>query len=137
LHVRCVQTMPTFKCEKTRCRRLNQTKRKTQRWIECVMQNKQIDDLTTNHSLAPLLEQKWMQVLDVKGMESSSKIDLKGVSWWKSIRNACRPRLPITIRLSKEGCSSLAAKRRPSCTTHKHDWSKCPPPQPKKHIPPK
>jgi hypothetical protein len=27
--------------------------------VECVMQNEQIDDLTTNYNLIPLLEQKW------------------------------------------------------------------------------
>ncbi len=30
-----------------------------------------------------------MQVLGVEEMESSSKIDLKDVSWWMSINNAC------------------------------------------------
>jgi hypothetical protein len=29
-----------------------------------------------------------MQILDAKEMESSSKIDLKDVSWWMSIKNA-------------------------------------------------
>ncbi len=33
-------------------------KRNTEMKIECVMQNKQINGLTTNHSLALLLEQK-------------------------------------------------------------------------------
>jgi hypothetical protein len=49
------------------------------------MQNEQIDGLTINYSLAPLPEQKKMQILDIKEMESSSKIDLKDLSWWMSI----------------------------------------------------
>jgi hypothetical protein len=50
-----------------------------------------MDSLTTNHSLAPLPEQKQMQALDVEEMESSSNIKLKDVSWWESIKYACRP----------------------------------------------
>jgi predicted P-loop ATPase len=46
-----------------------------------MMQNEWIDDLTTNHNPAPLLKQEWMWVLNVKEMESSSKIDLKDVLW--------------------------------------------------------
>jgi hypothetical protein len=41
------------------------------------MWNEQIDGLTINHSLDPLPEQKQIQALDVKEMESSSKINLK------------------------------------------------------------
>jgi hypothetical protein len=48
--------------------------------IECVMQNEQIYDLAINHSLAPLFKQKRMKILNVKKMESSSKINLKDVS---------------------------------------------------------
>ncbi len=43
------------------------------------MRNEQIDGLTINYSFAPLPEQKKMQILDIKEMESSSKIDLKFV----------------------------------------------------------
>jgi hypothetical protein len=43
------------------------------------MQNELIDGLTTNHSLASLLEQEQMQALKTKEMESSSKMDLKDV----------------------------------------------------------
>jgi hypothetical protein len=39
-----------------------------------------MDGLAINHNLAPLLKQKWMQPLEVKEIESSSKIDLKDVS---------------------------------------------------------
>ncbi len=52
------------------------------------MQNEWIDGLTINHNPAPLPEQEWMRVLGVKEMESSSKIDLKDVSWFMSI-NKC------------------------------------------------
>jgi hypothetical protein len=31
-----------------------------------------------------------MQALDVEEMESSSKIDLRDVLWWKSIKNVYR-----------------------------------------------
>jgi hypothetical protein len=49
-----------------------------------------------------------MQVLDFKEMESSSKIDLKDVSWWMSIKDACRLKALVTAKLSKERCISLA-----------------------------
>jgi hypothetical protein len=39
-----------------------------------------------------------MQVLDAKEMESSSKIDLRDVSWWMSIKEACRPRVPVITK---------------------------------------
>jgi hypothetical protein len=48
-----------------------------------------------------------MWALDVKEMESSSKIDLRDVSWWKSIKNACKPGALVTTKHSKEGCISL------------------------------
>jgi hypothetical protein len=38
-----------------------------------------IDGLTINHNLAPLPKQEQTRALDVKEMESSSKIDLKDV----------------------------------------------------------
>jgi hypothetical protein len=85
------------------------------------MQNKWIDGLITNHSPAPLRKQEQIQVLDVEEMESSSKIDLKDVLWWMSIKDAYRPRASITARLSKEGCISLTRKGRPFCTASKHD----------------
>jgi hypothetical protein len=56
--------------------------------IKCVMQNEQIDGLAINHSPAPLFEQKWMLTLDVEEMESCSKINLKDVLWWMSIKDA-------------------------------------------------
>jgi len=63
-----------------------------------------------------------MWALDVEEMESSSKIN---VLWWMSIKDAYRPRVSIIARFSKEGCISLAAKRRSSHATHKHDLSRC------------
>jgi hypothetical protein len=62
------------------------------------MQNKWIDGLTTNHSFVFLLKDERMQVLDVEEMESSSKMDLRDVSWWMSIKDACRLGVSITIR---------------------------------------
>jgi hypothetical protein len=41
------------------------------------MQNKQIDGLANNHSLAPLPKQEQMRVLNAKKMKSSYKIDLR------------------------------------------------------------
>jgi hypothetical protein len=38
-------------------------------------------------------------------MESSSKIDMKDVSWWMSIKEAYRLGASITTRFSKEGAS--------------------------------
>jgi hypothetical protein len=35
-----------------------------------------------------------MQILDAKEMESSSKITLKDVSWWMSIKYACNLERP-------------------------------------------
>ncbi len=64
--------------------------------ITCAMQNKLIDGLTINHKPAPLLEQEWMQALDVEEMESSSKIDLRDVLWWKSIKDAYKFRAPTS-----------------------------------------
>jgi hypothetical protein len=62
------------------------------------MQNEQIDGLTINHSLAPLLKQEQMQALNVEELESSSKIDLRDVSWWMSIKDACRPGVPVIAK---------------------------------------
>jgi hypothetical protein len=101
---------------------------------KCVMQNERINGLITNHSLAPLTKQKWMRALDAKELESSSKIDLRDVSWWMSIKNACRHGVLIIAKFSKEGCVSLTIGRIPSSVTHKHDWNKCGPLQPEKHT---
>jgi len=62
-----------------------------------------------------------MWALDVEEMESSSKIDLKDVSWWMSIKDACRLGALVTTKLLKEGCISLAIRGRPSCIACKHD----------------
>jgi len=62
-----------------------------------------------------------MWALDAKEMESSSKMYLRDVSWWKSIKDACRPKVLITARMSKEGCISLIIGKWPSHIAHKHD----------------
>jgi hypothetical protein len=82
-------------------------------WNEC------INGLITNHSLAPLPEQEQMWALDAEKMESSSKTNLRDVSWWKSIKDAYRPGVLVTTRLWKEGCISLVVEGRPSCVTHR------------------
>jgi hypothetical protein len=105
--------------------------------VECAMQNKRIDGVTTNHSHAPLLEQEQMRALDVEEMESFSKVDLRDVSWWTSIKNAYRPWALITARLSKERCISFTTRGRPSRAACKYDWNKWGIPQLDKHIPPK
>ncbi len=46
-----------------------------------------------------------MWALDAKEIESSSKIDLRDVSWWMSIRDADRPRPPMP-NPQKKGASS-------------------------------
>jgi hypothetical protein len=50
--------------------------------IKCAMRKEWIDGLAINHSPTPLLEQEQMQALNAEKMESSSKINLKDVSWW-------------------------------------------------------
>jgi hypothetical protein len=62
-----------------------------------------------------------MWALDVEEMKSSFKIDLSDVSWWISIRDACRFGAPVTAKLSKERCISLTTRGRPFHTAHKHD----------------
>jgi hypothetical protein len=54
-------------------------------------------------------------------MESSSKINLKDVSWWMSIKDAYRLEALVTTKLSKEGYISLAIGRRPFHAARKHD----------------
>jgi hypothetical protein len=43
-----------------------------------------------------------MQALDAEEMESYSKIALKYVSWWMSIKDACSIGALIIAKLSKE-----------------------------------
>jgi hypothetical protein len=50
-------------------------------------------------------------------MKSSSKINLRDVLWWMSIRDAYRLEVPITTRLSKKWCISLTARGKSSCPT--------------------
>jgi len=85
------------------------------------MRNKQINGLTTDHSPTPLLKQEQMLALDVEEMESSCKMDLRDVSWWKSIKDACRLGVRVIVRHSKERCISLVAGGKPSCAACKQD----------------
>jgi hypothetical protein len=54
-------------------------------------------------------------------MVSYYMINLKDVSWWMSIKNAYKPKVPLIVKLSKEGCISLTVGKRPSCAGHKYD----------------
>jgi hypothetical protein len=127
--VKCLSNVFTLTHKKIRCRRLNQIEMKNVKMkVECVMWNEQIDGLTTNHSFAPLPKQEWMQILDPKEMESSSKIDIRDVSWWMSIKYLCNLVVSISAKLSKKRCNSLATGGKPSCVACKHDWSRCGPP---------
>jgi len=49
-----------------------------------------------------------MQALDVEEMKSSSKIDMKDVSWWMPIKEVCRFKTPLIAKLSKERWISLS-----------------------------
>jgi hypothetical protein len=62
-----------------------------------------------------------MQALDAEKMESSSKINLRDVSWWKSIKDGCRPGASVIIKLSKKRCISSTTRGKPSRIAHKHD----------------
>jgi hypothetical protein len=62
-----------------------------------------------------------MWVLDVEEMESSSKIDSRDMLWWMFIKYACRLRLLIIAKLSKERCISLTARRKLFHNVCKHD----------------
>jgi hypothetical protein len=85
------------------------------------MENGQINGLATNHNLAPLPKEKRIWALDVKEMKPSFKIDLKDVSWWMSIKNACKLGTFVIAELSIERCISLVVGRSPSHATCKHD----------------
>jgi hypothetical protein len=52
-----------------------------------------------------MLKQKKIRALEVKEMESSSKIKLKGLSWWRSIKEASRIGVLITESFQKKGVS--------------------------------
>jgi len=61
-----------------------------------------------------------MRIPNAEEMESSSKIDLRDVSWWMSIKEACTLGALVITKLSKEGCIFLVARGRPSHITHRH-----------------
>jgi hypothetical protein len=75
--------------------------------IKCVLRNEQIDNLATNHSPTLLPKQERMWTLNAKEMEPSSKIDLKDVLWWMSIKNTYRPKALVIFPNSqkKKGAS--------------------------------
>ncbi len=54
-------------------------------------------------------------------MESSSKIDLKDVSWWMSIKDTYRFGALVTSKLQKKRCMFLVARWRLFRATRKHD----------------
>jgi hypothetical protein len=85
------------------------------------MGNEHIDGLATNHSHVPLLEQKKMWALDAKEIESSSKINLRDVLWWISIKYAYRLGTLVIAKLSKERCISLIIGGMSFHITHKYD----------------
>jgi hypothetical protein len=55
-----------------------------------------------------------MWALNAKEMESSSKIDLRDVLWWISIKDAYRLGALIITKLSKKKCISLIIKGKPA-----------------------
>jgi hypothetical protein len=61
-----------------------------------------------------------MGVLNVEKMDSSSKMDLRDVLWWMSIKDACRLEVQVIVRFSKEGCISIAIRGRPFRVARKH-----------------
>jgi hypothetical protein len=85
------------------------------------MRNEQIDGSIINHSPTPLRKKEQMWALEAKEMESSSKIDLKDVSWWMSIKHVYKPRMQVIVKLSKEGCISLAIGGRLSQAAQRHN----------------
>jgi len=54
-------------------------------------------------------------------MESSSKIDLKDMLWWMSIKKSYKFRAPIITKISKERYISLVVRGKPFHATCKHD----------------
>jgi hypothetical protein len=57
----------------------------------------------------------------MRNNESSSKINLRDVSWWMFIKDAYKLGAPIIARFYFLSCISLVARGRPSYTTHKQD----------------
>jgi len=78
-----------------------------------------------------------MQVLNVEENESSPKINLKNVSWWKFIKNTCRPKVLVTRKLSKERYISLAVEGSHLVLHISMTKVSVGLPQPKKHTLPK
>jgi hypothetical protein len=70
-------------------------------------------------------------------MELSSKIDLKDVLWWMSIKNVYRLGALVIARFSKEGCISLVEGGGHLVLHISIIEANVGPLQPKKHIPPR
>ncbi len=91
------------------------------------MWNKQINGLIINHSSTPLPKQKQIWTLNAEEINSSSKINLKDMSWWMSIKDAYKLQALVTSKLSKEGCI-FKAMGSLFWIVWKHDWKRCEPP---------
>jgi hypothetical protein len=65
-----------------------------------------------------LFKQERLQILNVKKIKSSSKINLNDVSWWMFIKKARRLKIPIIVKLSKKKMHFFKYKRKVilSCT---------------------
>jgi hypothetical protein len=50
-------------------------------------------------ALPPCSNKNECKPIDVEEMESSSKIDMRDVSWWMSIKKTCRPGALVIARL--------------------------------------
>ncbi len=145
-NIQCVKCMPyPFNlCPHSHVRRLDAKgwikstwKRIVEVKVNCAMQNERIDGLVTNHILTPLPEQELMWVLDDEEMESFSKISLKDVSWWMSIRDAYNLGASVIAKLSKERCIFLTTKGKLFHIAWGMTEGGVGPLQPKRHTPPK
>jgi hypothetical protein len=84
--------------------------------------NKRLMAKTTSQGGQKGKAKKRPKYIICKNKKSSSfKIDLRDVSWWMSIKDACRLGVSVTTRLFLKGCISLAIVGRPSRITLKHD----------------
>jgi hypothetical protein len=68
-----------------------------------------------------LPKQEQIQVLNVEEMESFSKIYLKDVLWWMSIKNTWKLWASIIAKLSKKRCISLTIGGKLSQIAWRHD----------------
>jgi hypothetical protein len=59
--------------------------------------------------------------MDVEEMQSSSKMYLRDVLWWKSIKDACRFGVLVIAIYLKKRCIFLTTRGRPFHVVRKHD----------------